>query len=109
MTTPVEPETLSLREIFGWRFWVNYGIGLVVTLWIPLARLQPMLDGKPAGTPTYLPMYKVYAQLVEHPDVAAPWGFVAAHLGITFAAMALVWWLVLRRAPVETPSERPEA
>jgi hypothetical protein len=99
---PIEParEPLPWREVFGWRFWANYALCLVVTLWIPLAELTMTVDGIAQGKPQRLSMLEIYRQLLENPGVAAGWKFVAAHWGITFVVMALVWWLMLRRVGV---------
>lgn len=107
MSQPVEPEITKtpLREIYGWRFWVNYLVCLVVTIWLPLLSLQTEVDGKLSGAPRYVPMYEVYWNILRKPGESVYWPYAAAHLGITFAVMAVVWWLLLRRAPAKKAAE----
>lgn len=107
MSGPVEPERgrFPWRELFGWRFWVNYAVCLVVTVWVPLAELTTMVNGVQQGEPRRLPMYEVYRQVWESPSVPAGWKFVAAHWGITFVVMAAVWGMVLWRSGQHTAGQ----
>lgn len=99
---PVEPERepLPWRTVFGLRFWVNYALCLVATLWVPMAEISVQVNGVAQGTPQRLSLFEVYRQLLQHPEVPAGWKFVAAHWGITFVVMAGVWWFMLRRLGV---------
>ena len=76
-----------------------------------MVRVQVEIDGKPQGDPQYLPLYRVYLQLWENPNLWMPWKFVLIHLGVTFVVMALVWTFMLRRPlPAKTVAPAtPEA
>jgi len=98
---PVEAESkvAPWREVFGGRFWLNYAIGLLVTLWVPLAQMQVSIGGVAQGAPKALPLYKIYRELLK-PDAGwTVWKFVLLHWGLTFMMMALVWWILLRVLP----------
>lgn len=102
MTEPVEPirAPLPWRELFGWRFWANYALCLVATLWVPIAEITVQVNGVAQGKTQRLSLFGVYRQLWEHPEVPVGWKFAAAHWGITFVVMLAVWWFMLRRLGV---------
>lgn len=98
---PVEPESTVApwREVFGWRFWLNYAVSLVLTLWVPLTELKMTVDGVQQGNGHSIPLYRVYRELFRDHATWAVWKTVLLHWGITFVVMALMWWLLLRVVP----------
>ena len=104
MSEPVEPMVprrtpMPWREVFGWRFWVNYLLCLVVTLWVPIVEMGVVVNGEVQQRQRQA-AYRVYQQLFEDPTLWIAWKYVFAHWGIVFVVMATVWWFVLRRMGV---------
>jgi len=89
---------VNLSETFGWRFWLNYVINLLLTCWIPLARLEFRVEetGELVNT-SYLPMYQIYYQLLTSYN-AGYWKYALGHLLGVLAITALVWYLVAWRS-----------
>jgi len=95
-TPTTHAQTNLWREVFGWRFWLNYTLGILLTLWFPLAKIQMQVNGEAHGEAQYIPMYRIYKDIALHPTLWTAWKYAIAHLGIVFLMMALVWYSVYR-------------
>ncbi|MBI1318187.1 MAG: hypothetical protein GC168_04440 [Candidatus Hydrogenedens sp.] len=82
-----------------WRFWLNYLFSLLLTVWIPMARLEFRFEEtNEVVKTTVLPMYQIYIDFVQHPGTPQYYKYIALHLGGVFAITAVVWFLMQRRA-----------
>jgi hypothetical protein len=89
---------VRLRDVFGPAFWLNYGVSLIVTLWVPFAhlRFKDEETGKVIRE-SYPAVYEIYLDVIQNPNTWSAYKYIGAHLGIVFAISALVWYLVARR------------
>ena len=87
-----------LAKLLDWRFLLNYLASLLVTVWLPLARLQFINEetGTVVGNSVLL-MYKVYIQLIQNPGTEEYYKYVALHLVGVFVITAIVWYLAVWR------------
>lgn len=93
------PTVVPWRVVFGGRFWLNYAVCLLITLWMPLTELKVVVEGVQQGPSKTIPLYSVYGDLFEGNVGRAVLQAILLHWGITFFVMALVWWLLLRVLP----------
>ena len=100
-----------LAKLFDWRFLLNYLASLLVTIWLPLAKLQFINEetGTVVGD-SVLPMYKVYLQLIQNPNTEEYYKYAALHIVGVFAITAIVWYLaVWRRDEPGSEKSAPES
>lgn len=86
-------------SVFGLGFWINYLVSLLLTLWIPFAHLR--FINKETGAivnESFLPMYRIYLDVIQHPEAVSAYKFIALHLIIVFFVTYAVWYLVLLRS-----------
>ncbi len=104
------PNRIRVRDVFSFRFWVNYVFILAVSCWLPMSSLRSVMRD-PSGAVIQehvqqIRVYVSYGRLFRHfssADLIA----VLLHLGISFVVCFLVWYVVMRMAaqPAQSPEE----
>jgi len=82
---------VRLRDVFAWPFWLNYALVVLVSLPIPILRVE--VNGELVRR---VLIYQCYLRLFQGKWSATTVEVVLAHAGLTFAITALVWYWVFR-------------
>ena len=79
-----------LRRIFGWRFWLNYGVSLLVTCWLPLQYVTITTETGEVVSRQAIPVYRCYWHWATHFTTTSLTA-ILIHLGICFGVCVFVW------------------